>query len=245
MTGATLTDPATARDLLFSAEAGSAMDALTGALREQGTVDALMRGVPRFTGAAGRAVEHEVAAALDGLLGRNLFECAASGWSRYAALTSAARRTRAAPDTEEVVALARHRITSTNSPHVDLLVDGTPVGSVRMALALVIELDGVVAVVRRTRLAEIRAGNCTVTGALTVERQTVAQRRLTYDLPGAVHLRHGIPLLSDEPGAADPPVPRIPPMPTAPPAPRPLSPPPPAPTGAPPHPPPGADRRAS
>ncbi|MFC5661424.1 hypothetical protein ACFP3U_00350 [Kitasatospora misakiensis] len=199
MTTATLTDPATARELLFGAEPGSAVDALAEALHEQGTVGALLHGVPRLTGAAGRAVEHEVAAALDGLLGRDLFGFAAAGWSRYAALTGAARRTRAAPESEEVVVLANHRITSANTPSVDLLVDGTPVGSVRMQLTLAIELAGVVAVIRRARLVELRAGTCTVTGTLLVQSQNLVQRRRRYDLPGAVRLRHGIPLLLDEP----------------------------------------------
>ncbi|WP_405003101.1 hypothetical protein OHV13_00800 [Kitasatospora purpeofusca] len=199
MTTTTLTDPATARALLFGADApGSAVDALTESLHEQGTVGTLLHGVPRLTGAAGQAVEREVAAALDHQLGRDLFGFAAAGWSRYAALTSAARRTRADPASEEVVALANHRITSANTPRVDLLVDGTPVGSVRMELTLVIELAGIVAVVRQARLVALRAGSCTVTGTLTVNQEEIVKRRRRYDLPGAVSLRNGIPLLPDE-----------------------------------------------
>ncbi len=199
MTTATLTDPATARALLFGADTpGSAVDALTESLHEHGTVGTLLHGVPRLTGAAGQAVEREVATALDRQLGRDLFGFAAAGWSRYTALTAAARRTRADPASEEVVALADHRITSANSPRVDLLVDGTPVGSVRMELTLVIELAGIVAVVRRARLVALRAGRCTVTGALTVDREKIVQRSRRYDLPGAVALRNGIPLLADE-----------------------------------------------
>ncbi|WP_043468280.1 hypothetical protein [Kitasatospora sp. MBT66] len=199
MTTATLTDPATARALLFGADTpGSAVDALTESLHEHGTVGTLLHGVPRLTGAAGQVVEREVATALDRQLGRDLFGFAAAGWSRYTALTAAARRTRADPASEEVVALADHRITSANSPRVDLLVDGTPVGSVRMELTLVIELAGIVAVVRRARLVALRAGRCTVTGALTVDREKIVQRSRRYDLPGAVALRNGIPLLADE-----------------------------------------------
>ncbi|MDY0816719.1 hypothetical protein [Kitasatospora purpeofusca] len=199
MTTATLTDPATARALLFGADApGSAVDALTESLHGQGTVGTLLHGVPRLTGAAGQAVEREVATALDRQLGRDLFGFAAAGWSRYAALTAAARRTRADPASEEVVALANHHITSSNSPRVDLLVDGTPVGSVRMQLTLVIELAGIVAVVRQARLVALRAGSCTVTGTLTVDREKIVQRSRRYDLPGAVSLRNGIPLLPDE-----------------------------------------------
>ncbi|MFB8172442.1 hypothetical protein ACFC60_31290 [Kitasatospora purpeofusca] len=203
MTTATLTDPATARVLLFGTDTpGNAVDALAGSLHGQGTVGTLLHGVPRLTGAAGRAVEREVATALDRQLGRDLFGFAAAGWSRYAALTAAARRTRGDASSEEVVALADHRITSTCSPRVDLLVDGAPVGSVRMELTLVIELAGIVAVVRQARLVALRAGSCTVTGTLTVDREKIVQRSRRYDLPGAVGLRNGIPLLADE---ADPP----------------------------------------
>ncbi|MFB7381878.1 hypothetical protein ACFC6U_34895 [Kitasatospora purpeofusca] len=203
MTTATLTDPATARVLLFGTDTpGNAVDALAGSLHGQGTVGTLLHGVPRLTGAAGRAVEREVATALDRQLGRDLFGFAAAGWSRYAALTAAARRTRGDASSEEVVALADHRITSTCSPRVDLLVDGAPVGSVRMELTLVIELAGIVAVVRQARLVALRAGSCTVIGTLTVDREKIVQRSRRYDLPGAVGLRNGIPLLADE---ADPP----------------------------------------
>ncbi len=198
MTTVTLTDPATARELLFGAEPGSSVDALAESLHEQGTVGALLHGVPRLTGAAGQAVEHQVAAALNGLLERDLFGYAAAGWSRYNVLTSAARRTRADPGSEEVVVLANHCITSADHPCVDLLVDGTPVGSVRMQLILAIELAGVIAVIRRARLVELRTGTCTVTGTLLVEGQRIAQRHRAFDLRGAVHLRHGIPLLPDE-----------------------------------------------
>ncbi|KOV12674.1 hypothetical protein ADK60_31265 [Streptomyces sp. XY431] len=199
MTTATLTDPATARLLLFGTETpGSAVDTLAESLRGQGTVGTLLHGVPRLTGAAGQAVEREVATALDRQLGRDLFGFAAAGWSRYTALTAAARRTRADPASEEVVALANHRITSTNSPRVDLLVDGTTVGSVRMELTLVIELAGIVAVVRQARLVALRAGSCTVTGTLKVDREKIVQRSRRFDLPGAVGLRNGIPLLADE-----------------------------------------------
>ncbi|SDT82055.1 hypothetical protein SAMN05216371_6950 [Streptomyces sp. TLI_053] len=200
-----LTDPATARDLLFGAAPGSAVEPLTASLHARDTVGALLHGIPRLTGAAGQAVEREVATALDRQLGRDLFGFAAAGWSRYTALTAAARRTRADPASEEVVALVDHRITSTNSPRVDLLVDGAPVGSVRMELTLVIELAGIVAVVRQARLVALRAGSCTVTGTLTVNREKIVQRSRRYDLPGAVTLRNGIPLLADEtapPGAS-------------------------------------------
>ncbi|MFJ8434840.1 hypothetical protein ACIQ9P_26415 [Kitasatospora sp. NPDC094019] len=200
MTTATLSDPATARALLFGTDQpGGAVDALAQSLRRQDTVATLLRGVPRLTGAAGRAVEHEVATALDRQLGRDLFGFAAAGWSRYTALTAAARRTRADPSSEEVVALADHRISSANSPRVDLLVDGAPVGSVRMELTVDIELAGIVAVVRQARLVALRAGSCTVTGTLTVDQEKIVRRSRRYDLPGAVRLRNGIPLLADEP----------------------------------------------
>ncbi|MEV6211648.1 hypothetical protein [Kitasatospora sp. NPDC051914] len=195
MTTTTAAEPVTLRDFLFDPGRENPVDAIAGSLHEQGTVSGLVDGVRGLTASAGRAVEGEVAGMLDGFLGLELLDVAAAGWGRHTELRTAARRTRDTPDSEELVAMASHRIASTNSPSVALLLDGAQLGSVTMELSVRFALAGLVAVVRQGRLAAVRCGHCTVTGALAVERHVVARRERRFDLPGAVELRHGVELL--------------------------------------------------
>ena len=189
---APLNETATARDLLFGDVPGTPIDALTESLREHGTVRALTPGVPGLA-----AVEREVANAMDGLLSLNLVDLAAAGWKKYDALRHAAKRTRDAPKTEEVVALATHKIESTHHPSVELHVDGTSIGTIEMTLEITFTMAAVLAVVKQARLTAIKSGNCAVAGSLTVAGFEVAKKQRKFDLPGAVRLRHGIALLED------------------------------------------------
>jgi hypothetical protein len=166
-------------------------DALAESLHEHGTVKTLVTGFPGLTA----AVEREVATQADGLLSLNLLDLVAAGWNRYAALREAARRTRDAPTTEEIVALATHRIESSHHPTVEVFIDGKSVGTIEVELTVATGMAGVLAVVRQARLTEIRSGNCTVTGTLAIERTVVAERQRKFDLPGAVRLHHGVALL--------------------------------------------------
>jgi hypothetical protein len=191
MTTAVLDDTATVSDLLFGTEPGGPADALTGALHQHGTVRALIPGVPGLTG----AIEREVAAATHGLLSLNLADVAAAGWKKYEALRQAALRTRDAPDTEETVALATHRIESSHHPDVEVFIDGRSIATIRIELAVTFSMAGVLAVVRQARLTAIKSGTCTVTGSLTMQQLVVTKRQRKFDLRGAVRLRHGVPLL--------------------------------------------------
>ncbi|MFI6444190.1 hypothetical protein [Kitasatospora sp. NPDC050543] len=210
MTTAILHEPGTVREFLFGAEHDGAVDALAEALHEHGTVRDLVSGAHGLTAPVGRAAEREVASVIEGLLALDLVDLAAGGWRRHTALREAARRTRDAPGSEEVVALATHRITSSHRPHVDVLVDGARVGTLDLDLRLVFDLEGLVVVVRDARLTAVRSGHCLVTGRIAAQRIVLAQRQGRVALPGAVQLRHGIRLLPEPP-----PPPQAPPPPPA------------------------------
>jgi Protein of unknown function (DUF2510) len=125
---------------------------------------------------------------------------AAAGWKRYEALQQAARRTRTAPTTEEIVALATHRIESSHHPTIDVYIDGKSVANIEVAINVAFNMDGVLAVVRQARLVAIKSGNCTVSGNLAVQGVTAARKQRRFDLPGAVTLRSGIALLAADEG---------------------------------------------
>jgi hypothetical protein len=157
--------------------------------------------VTRVPGLAA-VLEREVAAEVDGLLSQDLLDLVSAGWSRYQKLTEAARRTRDAPDTEEVVAMATHQIESSHHPTVELFIDGKSVGTIEVKLDVTFDIAEVLAVVHEGRLTEIRSGNCKVTGTLAVEGIVMAERSRKFDLPGALRLRHGVALVEPTASAA-------------------------------------------
>ncbi|MFI8826603.1 hypothetical protein [Streptomyces sp. NPDC053431] len=191
-----LTAPTTVRSFLLGPGEG-----LDGPLRARGTAGPLLAPVRgRTTPAADRAVEHELATVVDDFLGLDVIDLAAGGWRGHSALKAAARRTRDLPGSEEVVALARHRITSTHRPTVDLYVDGAKLGTVAVELNLVLWVSGLVCVVRDACLTGVRSGDCAVDVSLAVQGATVAERKGgRLDLPGALAPRGPVPLLRDEP----------------------------------------------
>jgi hypothetical protein len=197
MTTAALDDFATVRDLLFGGIPVEPTDALAESLRQHGTLKTV---VPDFPGLTA-AVEREVASEAGGVLSLDLFDLAVAGWKRYEALREAARRTRDAPTTEEIVALATHRIESSHHPTIEVFIDGKSVATIEMELTVAFDMAGVLAVVRQGRLTAIRSGNCTATGKLAIEGAVVAQRQRRFNLPGEVRLRHGVALLDPAAGA--------------------------------------------
>jgi hypothetical protein len=197
MTTAPLDDTATVRDLLFGDVPREPTNMLAESLREHGIIRALIPGLPRLTA----AVDREVAAATDGLLSLDLADMVAAGWKKYEALRQAARRTRDAPTTEEIVALATHMIESSHHPTVELFIDGKSVATIEIELKIAFTMAGVLAVVRQARLTEVRTGTCTVTGSLAVQQTWITKRQRRFDLAAAVRLGHGVQLLEPAAGA--------------------------------------------
>ncbi|MEX0172354.1 hypothetical protein [Streptomyces sp. LMG1-1-1.1] len=191
------TTPTTVRSFLLGDGEG-----LDGPLRAHGTAGPLLAPVRGRTPAADRAVEHELARVVDDFLGLDVLDLAAAGWRGHSALQSAARRTRDLPGSEEVVALATHRVTSAHRPYVDVYVDGAKIGTLDVQLNVVFWISGLVCVVRDACLTGVRSGECAVDASLGAQGAVVAERRGgRLDLPGGFALRGPVPLLRDEPSA--------------------------------------------
>ena len=188
---ASLHEMATARDLLFGTTAHEPAVATAEELRRSRALDRLVVVAPGLA----TPIVNEVAKATDDLLSSSLFDMVMSGWKRYDALRQAAKRTRDASGTRESVAMATHTVKAEQHPSVELYIDGKSKGIVEMTLLITFTLAGVLAVVERGRLMRIESGNCTVSGSLTVAGVEAAKRRHTFDLPGAIALRGGIPLI--------------------------------------------------
>ncbi|MGW6568715.1 hypothetical protein [Streptomyces sp. NPDC054975] len=189
------TPPTPVRSFLLGDNEG-----LDGPLRAHDTAGPLLAPVRGRTPAADRAVEHEMARVVDDFLGLDVLDLAAAGWRGHSALQSAARRTRDMPGSEEVVALATHRVTSTHRPYVDVYVDGAKIGTLDVQLNVVFWISGLVCVVRGGWLTAVRSGECAVDTSLAAQGAVIAERRGgRLDLPGGFALRGPVPLLRDEP----------------------------------------------
>lgn len=118
-----VTEPLTARTFLLGDTADNTADVLAQSLNEQGVPQSPIRGLGTLSASAWQAIRQEIATVVDGLLNLDFGDMVISGWCKYTDLTKAAQRTLASPGSEEVVALATHRIVSTHHPSVDLVVD--------------------------------------------------------------------------------------------------------------------------
>ncbi|HEV7450905.1 MAG TPA: hypothetical protein VGO16_05875 [Pseudonocardiaceae bacterium] len=196
MSSADVTEPLSARVFLLGDDTGAdTVEVIARSLSKCGAAQSAMQGIRGLSALALQAVNHEVAAVVDGLLNLDLGDVLLSGWRKYTELTKAAERTIASPGSEEIVVLATHRVVSTHHPSVDLHIDGVKVHTFVFELKVVFDLNGVAAVVRLGALVALRGGECVVTATLTLEGTSLelsAKGRI--DLALIVPLRWPIPL---------------------------------------------------
>jgi hypothetical protein len=183
--------PDTVLTLLFG-PAEQQLDTLTRAIATNASTGSALEKLPQ---AARDIAAREAAAVTAGLLDINLADLLLAGWREYQDLTSAARRTLAAPGSSELVQLATHRVTLSQQPYVAVLVDGHQIARVQIGLSVVFDLSAVLARVRAGYLAGVHAGNCDITATLAINDEEVASKQGHLDLPGEVALRREIRLL--------------------------------------------------
>lgn len=195
MSSPEFTPPLTARMFLFGeSQDEDTVQMIARSLNERGITGSAIDSVRHLSTSAWQAVEGEIAAVADGFLDCNLGDVLASGWRKYTMLTRAAERTLAVPGSEERVILAAHKVNSTHHPSVDLLVDNVKVYTFVFELTVEFDLTGVVAVVRRGELVELRGGECVITATFTFEGVPLVQRKKSVDLAIVVPLRPAITL---------------------------------------------------
>ena len=212
MTSAIATQPITAAGFLFGGSQDStelidffgeqdSIGALAEAVQEHDTLGSVDAALTKLSWAGRRAVGNQVATIAHGLLDLDLADLLVAGWCKFVDLTAAARRTLDAPGSSEVVELATHSVTSTNSPNVEVLVNNTRVATVRFELSIKFTVKGLVATIRGGRLVSFYSGECEVTGTLAAEGRQLAARKAQFQLPMLLRLGDGIPLLR---GSAQP-----------------------------------------
>ncbi len=186
--------PVTARVFLF----GSGNDAVANLadVLTSGEVGGTVGGALQALGQETRASAiRELSRAGAALFDFDLTDLLAAGWCKHSVLRQAARRTIAAPGSEELVDLATHRISVTHHPYVDLVIDDVRITTVDFDLQLDFDVKALSAVVRFGKLVAIAGGRCDVTGRLAIERVNALTRTGQFDLRLLVHLGRPIPLL--------------------------------------------------
>lgn len=195
MSSTSVTETLSARTFLLGETADNTADVLAQSLSEHGVFQSSIRSLGGLSASAWQAVHQEIATVVDGLLNLDLGDLLIAGWCKYTDLTKAAKRTLANPGTEEIVALATHRIVSTHHPSVDLIVNEAKAHTFEFELTVVFDLTGVTAVVRRGDFTALRGGKCVVTVTLKLEKTPwELSRKASIDLHLVVPLRRPIPL---------------------------------------------------
>lgn len=134
---------------------------LTSTVNTSGVLSEVASGLGRLSRSGHAAVAGEVAAAVGNLLTVDLGTILTEGWRTGTQLHNAARASIAEPNSSVVVDLARHRLSYTYQPHIDLLLDGHHAGTVVMVLSLVFDIASVQATVHAGRLTDLRCGRPT------------------------------------------------------------------------------------
>ena len=197
MTAQPTTQGLSAAAFLFD-EKQDSVKALAEALKDTGVVAGATAGLSNLTRAGLNAVGGQIASIAHDLVDIEFDELILEGWRKFGDLNAAAKRTRDAVGTSEVVDLAAHTITSTHDPRVELRVDDIPIATVKFELALKFTLKAVVATVRKGRLVELHAGQCDAEGSLKAEGKQLAKRTGHFALPLLIRLGSGVPLLVDD-----------------------------------------------
>ncbi len=195
-----LQDTATVRDLFFDGSPGQPADALTRLLCQ--SCPTIGRVPLDLIDTAWR----ELADATNGFMSTKLAAVVAAGWTACDAFENAARSTRDDPDATEVVALVQHRIAASQRPSIAVYLGGTRLAAVEIEVEIAVTIAGMIAVVEEARLTEVRAGNCTVSGSLSVQGIVLLTRQHEYDLQGALRLRDGGTLSEPAPSSGTEPV---------------------------------------
>ncbi len=191
MTTAIPTQPLTAAAFLFG-EGQDGVKTLAHALNEHGVLGSFADELKNLSRTGFGAVGRQLATAAHGLLDLDLGDLAVGGWCKFKDVTKAVERTIASPGSSEIVDLATHSITSTHSPHVELIVNDAHVATMRFDLSIKFTVKGLGATIRDGRLVSLHSGACDVLGTLVVENRQLAKREGHFELPLLVRVGDGI-----------------------------------------------------
>jgi hypothetical protein len=119
----------------------------------------------------------------------------AAAWRKHSEFRRAAAETLAPPGTEKVVAMTEHAATFVHRPSVEVQLANVTVVTIDFEARLEMKIKGLLAVIRAGCLTGVRSGVCDVVGTLAVDGFEILHRERTIELPLAISIKEGIPLL--------------------------------------------------
>jgi hypothetical protein len=176
--------------ILFDGRADAAT-ALTEAVRSGPAVEKLA-GMPD---ADRTVVLDRVGAVAADVLALDMTSILGAAWRQHTALRKAAAETMTAPGTEQVIGMYAHQVSFAYAPSVEVQVADATVVTVDLETRLEMEIRGLRAVIRAGCLIGIRGGTCEVAATLTVGDSEIRRRQRSIELPLAISIKLGIPLL--------------------------------------------------
>jgi hypothetical protein len=202
MSVTTIAHPVTVRALLFGSDEDS-VAAITRVLSEDGVLDEVKRTIQKLPTAGRGRVMRELATLIRDLLALDVGDLLLAAWRTRAKLIDAAQRTRAKPGSRALVALATHRVTQIHRPYIDMLFNGRRLHRIEFELSLIFDVHALVGVIRDGRLIELHSGSCDAACSLLIDGCR-RERKARLELPLAVRLGSGVPLLPDDTRAIPP-----------------------------------------
>jgi hypothetical protein len=181
--------PCTPLTLLFgSADPDSGLADAIGRVSADG--GGLGRALTALPVATREAAGKEAAAAAATLLNFSLIDLLIMGWRKDEDLQSAARATLKEPGSSELVHLIAHRVNSSQSPQVTIMVAGLQVAVIRLDLSATFDVSPLLVRVRAGRVHAVLSGTCDATVALAIDDIDITSSTGHLDLPGEVALAH-------------------------------------------------------
>jgi hypothetical protein len=204
MTTSVTVTPLTLRTVLFGGWGIDPVAALAQSMETAGVSGKALGGVEGLSVAAQREVGRQMATVAATALDVDVIDLVVGGWRAHSRLVSAAKRTLATADSEEIVDLVSHRIRSVHRPYVAVLVDGVQVARLDFEVTVLFDIKALVGVIRAGRLVALRGGQCEIMATLAAEGIPLAQQRMPLDLSIRLPLRTGIQLTISDAGRLDP-----------------------------------------
>lgn len=163
-------------------------------------LDAAAHEVRRLPKPARRAVTDQLGSIGTELLDVDLTRGLLTAWQGWGVLAGAADRSLANPDRPELAMLDPHVVKSTYRPSIGIFVNRSPKPALTLQLGVAasLEVHGLVAVLDRGALTEVRSGVCTVTVAADCAGAVFARSApQKFSLSNLVRLRRPVQLSED------------------------------------------------
>jgi hypothetical protein len=159
-------------------------------------VDSLKQKVSELAkGVRWKATRSEIVKKVADLLDIAIPDILIGAWKKCETLQEYADKEKHPPNETALVPLAEHKIRSTHKPHIEILVNETPIGKIDFDIDVSLALSGMVLKIQAGKIMEIQTGSCKAGGTIKCEGTTLAQTQLKpIQLPGTIHLGTGIPI---------------------------------------------------